>query len=406
MGRRRSAIAFASEVHHDRCFRLTEHAGRGKDRSRLYAVVTFDDYGSKVYPSGFTDKPDAYEAGRKYLISIHITNYTDTYFNYKNDKEFTADNSTVKATINGQKANITIGSARPLTFEMLITMPGTRDPHITNMALSEADGEHAGFGYVDLGLPSGTMWATCNVGAAKPEALGDMYAYGETKTKKIFTDKNFIGYGAYTLANPYHITSFKEEDEMYSVAFGQGIRKLKPEYDAARQNMGGEWSLPSRYQCNELRANCYTKYVRVNGVEGTLYTSLKNGKSIFIPYTSSHTIKGEKYSGGLAMYMTANSGRVKHMYVRWWGSSCTLNEMNNTWAFQNNTFMWNEDALGGTPTHMGLHIRAVWGGEELTPRKAREEFNSKAGKKSKAAAKKSSDDNGDTGEDKKESAKK
>ena len=68
--------------------------------------------------------------------------------------------------------------------------------------------------------------------------------------------------------------------------------------------------------------------------------------------------------------MTANSGRVKHMYVRWWGSSCTLNEMNNTWAFQNNTFMWNEDALGGTPTHMGLHIRAVWGGEELTPRKA------------------------------------
>lgn len=68
--------------------------------------------------------------------------------------------------------------------------------------------------------------------------------------------------------------------------------------------------------------------------------------------------------------------------------------------------MWNEDALGGTPTHMGLHIRAVWGGEELTPSKAREEFNSKAGKKSKAAAKKSSDDNGDTGEDKKESAKK
>ena len=60
-------------------------------------------------------------------------------------------------------------------------MLGTRDPLSTNMALSEADGNHADFGYVDLGLPSGTMWATCNIGAAKPEALGDMYAYGETK---------------------------------------------------------------------------------------------------------------------------------------------------------------------------------------------------------------------------------
>ena len=53
------------------------------------------------------------------------------------------------------------------------------------MAVSATDGEHAGFGYVDLGLPSGTMWATCNVGASKPETCGDKYAYGETKTKKL-----------------------------------------------------------------------------------------------------------------------------------------------------------------------------------------------------------------------------
>lgn len=64
-------------------------------------------------------------------------------------------------------------------------MPGTRDPLYTNMAVSATDGEHAGFGYVDLGLPSGTMWATCNVGASKPETCGDKYAYGETKTKKL-----------------------------------------------------------------------------------------------------------------------------------------------------------------------------------------------------------------------------
>ena len=186
----------------------------------------------------------------------------------------------MKASINGQKANITIGSGRPLICEVVLTMPGTRDPLYTNMAVSAADGEHAGFGYVDLGLPSGTMWATCNVGASKPETCGDKYAYGETKTKKNFTSENFTGYGAYTLSNPFGIKTFAEEDNMYSLKSKTG-RLLKPEYDAARQNMGGEWSLPTRVQCNELCENCYVKYVKVNGVEGSLFTSRKNGKSVF-----------------------------------------------------------------------------------------------------------------------------
>lgn len=258
-------------------------------------------------------------------------------------------------------------------------MPGTRDPIIANVAASEPDGNHAGFGYIDLGLPSGSMWATCNVGAAKPEVRGDKYAYGETKTKKTFTKDNFTGYGAYTLSNPHNINSFGEEDEMYSVGWGLGAtRKLKPEYDAARQNMGGEWCLPSRSQCNELRENCYTKYVRINGVEGTLYTSLRNGKAIFISFTSLYPVKGEKYSGGLAKYMTANSGRIHNMYVYWWGSQCILDENTRNWNFANNTYMCNEDPLGGMPTHEGLHIRAVWGGKDTAAGK------SKAGKKSKA----------------------
>lgn len=353
----------------------------GEDKiSASVQALKFDDYGNVCH----LEVGDIYEAGRKYKFVVHTTNYTENLYNYKNDKNFTADNSTVKASINGQKANITIGSGRPLICEVIVTMPGTRDPLYTNMAVSAADGEHAGFGYVDLGLPSGTMWATCNVGANKPETCGDKYAYGETKTKKTFTSENFTGYGAYTLSNPFGIKTFAEEDNMYSVKSKTG-RLLKPEYDAARQNMGGEWSLPTRVQCNELCENCYVKYVKVNGVEGSLFTSRKNGKSVFLPFTDNF-----KGLGGGSTYMTANSGRIHGMFLYWWGCSYSKDDNSGICIFENNTYMHNEDELGGVPTYLGLHIRAVWGGKDSISSK------SDSGKKSKMSDKKSSDDSKDS----------
>ena len=351
-------------------------------------VVKFDDYGNPCH----LEVRDVYEAGRRYKFIVHTTNFTDKLYNYKNDKNFTADNSTVKASINGQKANITVGSGRPLIFEVIFTLPGTRDPRFTNTSVSPADGQHAGFSYVDLGLPSGTKWATCNIGASKPEALGNKYAYGETKTKKTFTPENFIGYGAYTESNPYGIKTFDEEDEMYSVK-SKGGRLLKPEYDAARQNMGGEWCLPRRIQCYELCANCYVKYVRVNGVEGVLYTSLINGKSIFLPFTEK--FKESKF-GGSSTYMTAHSGRIYDMYLYWWG--CSYSKDNNTGIclFENNTYLFNEDELGGLNTYTGVYVRAVWGGKDDISVKT------SSSKKTKSSKKDSSDESKDSGDSKKE----
>lgn len=354
--------------------------GEGVDKIEASVqVVKFDDYGNPCH----LQVEDVYEAGRKYKFTVRTSNCTKIYYNYyKNDKNFTADNSTVKASINGQKANITLGSSATLTFETVLTMPGTRDPRYANMSVSAADGEHSGFGYVDLGLPSGTKWATCNLGASKPEALGDKYAYGETKTKKTFTPENFTGYGAYTLSNPYGITSFAQEDDMYSVKSKYG-RRLKPEYDAARQNMGGEWSLPTRAQCSELRANCYVKYVKVNGVEGSLYTSLKNGKSIFLPFTD--LFKGRKFGGG-SLYMTANSKRIKSMYLYWWGSEYSKDDISGICLFENNTYMWNEGEVGGEPTNLGFYARAVWGGKDSISLKPI------TSKKSETSSRKDSDD--------------
>lgn len=328
--------------------------------------LQFDTDGNRETPNaGFV-----FESGRKYVLRIHLTNFTNILFNYKNNKEFTVDDSMVKATINGKKAKITLGSGRPLICEMLITLPGERNPIEANTKLSAADDKHAGYGYVDLALPSGTKWATCNVGAAKPEAYGNYYAYGETKTKPKYDRESFIGYGAYTYTNPYNIQSFEEEDNKYAISTAMRQR-LKPEYDAARQNMGGEWQIPTRLQCKELRENCYAKYVKINGVKGTLYTSLKNGKSIFLPYAGhiNGTVNANK--GIFGDYMTANSTRITHMFNITWGSSYSCNTQTKEWLFMQYTYECNEDPDGADIPSDGYPIRAVWGGDAFRGDKAK-----------------------------------
>lgn len=118
-----------------------------------------------------------------------------------------------------------------------------------------------GHEYVDLGLPSGVKWATCNVGANKPEEYGDYYAWGETKTKEEYTRDNSI-------------TDCKNKRD-----FSGSARS-----DAARVNWGGGWRVPTKEEFTELGHLCTWKRVKQNGVGGTLVTGL-NGNSIFFPDT-------------------------------------------------------------------------------------------------------------------------
>lgn len=113
-----------------------------------------------------------------------------------------------------------------------------------------------GYEYVDLALPSGILWATMNVGATKPEAYGDFYAWGETTT---YTSDN------YTLNEfflPYSLTS---------------------EYDVACKKWGGDWRMPTEPEFSELYGYCSGEWTNVNGINGYKFTSKKNGKNIFLP---------------------------------------------------------------------------------------------------------------------------
>ena len=108
--------------------------------------------------------------------------------------------------------------------------------------------------YVDLGLPSGTLWATCNVGANSPEEEGDEFAWGETTTKNSYTQGNY--------------------------SFDENPAVLDPENDAATVNWGSEWRMPSKAQCEELTCGKYTTNVYCE--DGVRITG-KNGNSIFLP---------------------------------------------------------------------------------------------------------------------------
>ena len=337
--------------------------------------------------------------GSKYIMEVGVRNMTDNMFNYKNDGSYTADASTLKVTINGKPAKIIHAHARNLLCKIEFTTEGRTDTYVANNKVSTPDGKHAGYGYVDLGLPSGTLWATCNLGTDKPEGYGSFVAYGETKTKDSFTKKNFTGFGSNNFSNPYHFESFAAEEDMFSTHTERGMR-LKPEHDAARQNMGGEWQIPTRMQCREMFENTYAKVFAVNGVRGALFTSKINGKSIFIPYAGLKEGTTVNSRGHVGEYLTANSVRSLDIFLFLWGSDYTEDQADCGSRFDVVGYgMHNEDP-GGNPCYLGHSVRAVWGGQVA------DEDKEKGSVQTKGSGKKNSSGNSNKSDGKKKSGSK
>ena len=123
--------------------------------------------------------------------------------------------------------------------------------------------------FVDLGLPSGTLWATCNVGATSPEQAGLYFAWGETTG---YTDEQIK----------------KKERVFDKVSYkARGIlKKLTLEQDAAYVNLGGKWRMPTKDEFRELIENCdasWTDDYNGTGVKGRVFTSKVNENSVFFP---------------------------------------------------------------------------------------------------------------------------
>lgn len=132
-----------------------------------------------------------------------------------------------------------------------------------------------GHEWVDLGLPSGTLWATCNVGTERPEDYGDYFAWGETHTKEVYNWDSYlycnISLTKYCLYSDYGTVDEKKELEAVD--------------DAATVNWGEDWQMPNIEQFIELIHSGYTstEWTTVNGVKGRKITSKSNSRSIFLP---------------------------------------------------------------------------------------------------------------------------
>lgn len=167
------------------------------------------------------------------------------------------------------------------------TVNGVRvgtDPHYK---LSVDQKEHAMVAtftekYVDLGLPSGAMWATMNLGANRYDEFGDYYAFGELTTKENFDLRTYT---------------------YPTISGGQ----ISDDQDAALAQWQGQWRIPTREQWQELIDNCTWTWITLGGVPGYRGVSmLKPNAAIFLPATGEKD--GSRYSDANgSYYMTANA---------------------------------------------------------------------------------------------------
>ena len=177
-----------------------------------------------------------------------------------------------------------------------------------------------GFEYVDLGLPSGVLWATMNVGASKPSDAGLYFQWGDTQGysvdqvgtgegKKAFaTDESDYKFGVYPNYSKYTTTG----------------ATLELEDDAAHANIGGDWHMPSPTQIQELLDNTTNTWTTPDGVNGILFTSKKDpSKSIFFPAAGNVWGGSVRYSGESSGVWSSmpNTGDVRYGRVLSFDSS-------------------------------------------------------------------------------------
>ena len=206
-------------------------------------------------------------------------------------------------------------------------------------SVSSPTGTENGHGYVDLGLS--VKWATCNVGATKPEEYGNYYAWGETETKTTYDGSTYKwGTATYNVDRWFLETLTKYNTRSY---YGTIDNKTVLELadDAAHVNWGGAWRMPTEAELKELRENCAWKWTdnyNNTGIAGYIVTGF-NSNSIFLP---------------AAGYGSDDLGYAGH-YGSYWTSSLVTDAPGDAWevffgsdgVFMYSGSMYNFDRICG-----------------------------------------------------------
>ena len=198
-----------------------------------------------------------------------------------------------------------------------------------------------GHAYVDLGLPSGTLWATMNIGANSESDFGDYFAWGEVvgySSSQVGVDKNFT-------QSDYRFP-FDQYDVPSKYNYTDNLTTLELEDDAARVYFGGLWHIPSETQFGELVSNTTSQWVsdyQGSGKAGRLYTA-SNGKSVFLPAA------GNASNG--VVNMTNSAGY-------YWSNSIGMYGVDG--AYSHGFSSYSGDDGGSISRYLGFSVRPVIG---------------------------------------------
>lgn len=173
------------------------------------------------------------------------------------------------------------------------------------------NGNYNGHDYVELGLPSGTLWATCNVGADKPENYGNYYAWGETTTKSIYDWATY----KYAKGDCNWLSKYSNDLELGHNGVNDRLSVLQVEDDAATANWGSGWVTPTDEQWKELEDFTTHMWTKRDGVLGCLFTA-KNSRELFLPAagTRLNSEINEVSSNGYYWSRSLNAGNTHYAW--------------------------------------------------------------------------------------------
>ena len=212
--------------------------------------------------------------------------------------------------------------------------------------LTIGGGNDCNHDFVDLGLPSGTLWATCNLGANSPEEYGNYFAWGEIEPKDIYTwsTYKYCNGSSNTLTKYCYISDFGYN------GFTDELTELMPEDDAAIANWCNDWCMPTANQWQELIDNTTIVWTSQNGVTGRLFTAA-NGNSLFLP------------AAGICKESIINVG----VYGNYWSTTFDVIDTDDPRDASVLHFSSTYSVVYGCNRDVGCSVRAVRKSEMPTP---------------------------------------
>lgn len=196
--------------------------------------------------------------------------------------------------------------------------------------------------WVDLGLPSGLLWASCNLGATRPEDAGNYYAWGETQPKATYSADNYVHYIPDGETTHGGFTKYCNDAELGYQGYVDTLTTLESVDDAAAALLGNGARIPTKAQWEELLANCTGEWVYQNDNILCYRLTGSNGNSIFLPVTGYHD-DSDVWNPGVGHY---------------WSSTLNLEDPSWAWYFEHDYISDNAYMTYTTRTR-GLAIRPV-----------------------------------------------